>query len=120
MSETLTPKETTLISVVEIANIYGYAVSSLAVMSTRYPDFPKAQGREGNANLYSATEIEAWFTQYRSKGGKKFGTGRSLGGRGVSQVHKRNVLLEEIISRIHEDLVLQSKVLLYLEEVATK
>jgi predicted DNA-binding transcriptional regulator AlpA len=117
MSEMTSLKQNTeLTTLGEIADTYGYQRSSIGVMTQRYADFPKPVGIEAKSKYYSRTEVEAWFIAYNSRGGKKYGNGRSGEGRGITH-RGRNPLLEEILSRIGGDLVLQSKVLLYLEEV---
>ena len=125
MSEMTTAlKDTTLITFAEMSDLFGYQASSLSVMSKRYLDFPSpveapADQTDTRVKYFSRSEVEAWFEGYFSRGGLKLGNGRVAGGRGVSRTKLKtsNPLLEEILNRIGSDLVLQSKVLIYLEQV---
>jgi predicted DNA-binding transcriptional regulator AlpA len=126
MSEmtTATKANTEVITFGEMSELFGYQASSLNVMSKRYADFPKpvdapSNETDGRLKFFSRAEIEAWFEGYFSRGGSKLGNGRASGGRGVSRTKRvaSNPLLEEILTRIGNDLVLQSKVLIYLEQV---
>jgi predicted DNA-binding transcriptional regulator AlpA len=124
MSEMTTAlQDTTLITFGEMSDLFGYQASSLSVMSKRYLDFPKpvetpSDETDKRVKYFSRSEIEAWFEGYFSRGGLKLGNGRASGGRGVSRgkLKTNNPLLEEILNRIGSDLVLQSKVLIYLEQ----
>lgn len=117
MSEMTLSKNTELITLNEMSEIYGYQRSSLGVMAGRYETFPKSVGVEANTKYYPRAEVAEWFENYLNTGGKKLGNGRAHGGRGVSLKRHANPLLEEILIRIGNDLVLQSKVLIYLEQV---
>jgi predicted DNA-binding transcriptional regulator AlpA len=117
MSEMTLKENTELITLNEMSELYGYQRSSLGVMAGRYETFPKPVGVEANTKYFPRAEIAAWFEAYLNTGGLKLGNGRAHGGRGVSLKRYANPLLDEILTRIGSDLVLQSKVLLYLEQV---
>lgn len=101
-----------LITFAEMATKYGYSRGSLGVFPHRHEDFPQPVSVESTIKYYSRSEIDEWFTNYRSKGKSKLGVRQAPRG----AYRKRNPVLDEILNQISHDLVLQSKVLIFLEE----
>lgn len=106
----------TLITFAEMATKYGYSRGSIGAFPHRHEDFPQPVGVESTVKYYSRSEIDEWFTDYRSKGKSKLGEGRAP----RSAYKKRNPVLDEIMNQISHDLILQSKVLIFLAEQKTK
>lgn len=109
----------TLITYAEMADKYGYSRGSLGVFSNKYEDFPQIVKVESGINHYSRSEIEEWFTNYRSKGRSKLG-GRQAIWAGRAYRKGNNPVLDEILNQISDDLILQSKILIFLEEQKAK
>jgi hypothetical protein len=109
-------KNEALITFAEMADKYGYQRGSLGVFPHRYEDFPKPVGVESTIKYYPRAEVEEWFANYRSKGRSKLGERNAPRG----QYRKRNPILDEIMNQISHDLVLQSKVLIFLEDQKAK
>lgn len=94
-----------LITNAEIADNYGYKTSSLAVMRHRHADFPKPITGVSAVRYYSRSEIEEWFSKRREE---------------TRPYRKHSPILTEIVKQLSNDLVLQSRVLIFLEEQKTK